>query len=110
MKLSHETPARRWAVLIPAWLVLGALIFGHAWYLQRYLGVAEGLGLRHQIGGDGQTQQQVDREHGIAPWKLEFAVKMFRLTTVSVPWIVRRLNAGSVSHFVKCRRTGATPY
>jgi hypothetical protein len=46
MKLSHETPARRWAVLIPAWLVLGALIFGHAWYLQRYLGVAEGLGLR----------------------------------------------------------------
>jgi len=58
----------------------------------------------------GRTQQQVDREHGIAPWKLEFAVKMFRLTTVSVPWIVRRLNAGSVSHFVKCLRTGATPY
>jgi len=46
MKLSHETPARRWAVLVPAWLVLGALIFGHAWYLQRYLGVAEGMGLR----------------------------------------------------------------
>jgi tetratricopeptide (TPR) repeat protein len=46
MKLSHETPARRWAVLVPAWLVLGVLIFGHAWYLQRYLGVAEGLGLR----------------------------------------------------------------
>jgi len=46
MKLSHETPALRWAVLIPAWLVLGTLIFGHAWYLQRYLGVAEGMGLR----------------------------------------------------------------
>lgn len=46
MKLSHETPAFRWAVLIPAWMVLGALIFGHAWYLQRYLGVAEGMGLR----------------------------------------------------------------
>lgn len=58
----------------------------------------------------GRTQQQVDREHGIAPWKLEFAAKMFRLTTVSVPWIVRRLNAGSVSHFVKCLRSGATPY
>jgi hypothetical protein len=58
----------------------------------------------------GRTQSQVDHEHGIAPWKLEYAVKMFRLTTVSVPWIVRRLNAGSVSHFVKCLRTGATPH
>jgi len=46
MKLSHETPALRWAVLIPTWLVLGALIFGHAWYMDKYLGVAAGLGLR----------------------------------------------------------------
>ena len=46
MKLSHETPALRWAVLIPTWLVLGALIFGHAWYTDQYLGVAEGMGLR----------------------------------------------------------------
>lgn len=46
MKLSQETPALRWAVLIPAWVVLGALIFGHAWYMDKYLGVAAGLGLR----------------------------------------------------------------
>ena len=45
MKLSHETPARRWAVLVPAWLVLGALIFGHAFGLiiGLLLGVVFGL-------------------------------------------------------------------
>jgi tetratricopeptide (TPR) repeat protein len=46
MKLSHESPARRWAVLVPVWLVLGALIFAHAVYVDRYLTVAAGLGLR----------------------------------------------------------------
>lgn len=46
MKLSHESVALRWAVLIPAWLILGALIAAHAIYLERYLGVANGLGLR----------------------------------------------------------------
>lgn len=57
----------------------------------------------------GRTQQQVDRDHGIAPWKLDLAVEMFRLTTVSVPWIVRRLNAGSACHFTRCLRSRARP-
>lgn len=57
----------------------------------------------------GRTQQQVDREHGIAPWKMELAKQMLRLTTVSTAYIVRRLNAGSIGHFTRCLRSGARP-
>ena len=57
----------------------------------------------------GRTMQIVEKEHGMAPWKQEIAVQMFRTTTASAAWVVRRLNAGSVGHFTKTLRNGVRP-
>ena len=57
----------------------------------------------------GRTPQMVEKEHGLVPWKLELAAQMFRTTTVTEAWVVRRLNAGSVGHFTKILRNGVRP-
>lgn len=58
----------------------------------------------------GRTPQMVEKEHGLAPWKVELAFQMLRTTTVSVPWVVRRLNAGSISNFTRVIRDGVRPH
>lgn len=61
------------------------------------------------LAGAGRTIQMVEKEHGMAQWKLEVAVQMFRTTTASSAWVVRQLNAGSVGHFTKILRDGVRP-
>lgn len=58
----------------------------------------------------GRTRREIELEHGITPWKMEIAVQMFRVTTASLPVVVRLLNAGSVSHFSHCLRNGVRPH
>jgi REP element-mobilizing transposase RayT len=58
----------------------------------------------------GKSQADIDQEHGVRPWKLTIAREMMRLTTVSLPWLVRRLNAGSVSNVTLCIRNGVRPH
>ena len=58
----------------------------------------------------GRSQADIDQEHGGRPWKLTIAREMMRFTTVSLPWLVRRLNAGSVSNFTLCIRNGVRPH
>lgn len=58
----------------------------------------------------GRTPREIELEHGVSPWKMAIAVQMFRLTTASLPVVVRMLNAGSVSHFSRCLRDGVRPH
>lgn len=62
------------------------------------------------LGEVGKTHENIVREHGVRAWKMSVAAQMFRLTTASLPWVVRRLNAGSVSHFTLCLRNGVRPH
>ena len=58
----------------------------------------------------GRTVADIELEHGVRAWKMSVAAQMFRQTTASLPWVVRRLNAGSVSHFSLCLRNGVRPH
>lgn len=58
----------------------------------------------------GMAEADIAREYGVRAWKMSIAAQMFRLTTASLPWVVRKLNAGSVSHFSLCLRNGVRPH
>lgn len=58
----------------------------------------------------GKSLSDIDLEHGVRAWKLSIATQMLRLTTVSLPWLVRKLNAGSVSNFTLRLRNGVRPH
>ncbi len=58
----------------------------------------------------GKSSVDIDREFGVRPWKLSVAAQMFRLTTAPMPWVVQRLNGGSVSNFTLRLRNGVRPY
>ena len=77
----------------------------------------EALEVRHTeetfvrlLAESGMTEADVAREHGVRAWKMSIAAQMFRLTTASLSWVVRKLNAGSVSHFSLCLRNGVRPH
>ena len=62
------------------------------------------------LADTGMTEADIAREHGVRAWKMSIAAQMFRLTTASLSWVVRKLNAGSVSHFRVCLRNGVRPH
>lgn len=59
---------------------------------------------RALIKHHGKSPEVIEKERGIAPWKMEVAKEMFRITTVSERWLVKHLNAGSPDYFMKLYR------
>jgi REP element-mobilizing transposase RayT len=55
----------------------------------------------------GKSSLMLEKEHGVVSWKVAAAIEMLRVTTVSIPWLTRRLNAGSVTNFTKVLRESA---
>jgi hypothetical protein len=55
----------------------------------------------------GKTELDIKLDQGVAPWKVGMAIKLQSLTTASLPFISRRLNAGSSSNLAQHIKKGS---
>jgi REP element-mobilizing transposase RayT len=49
----------------------------------------------------GKTELDIKLDQGLVPWKVSMAINLQALTTASLPFIARRLNAGSSSNLAQ---------
>jgi REP element-mobilizing transposase RayT len=57
----------------------------------------------------GKTELDIKLDQGLVPWKVSMAINLQALTTASLPFIARRLNAGSSSNLAQHLKRGQTP-
>jgi len=57
----------------------------------------------------GKTELDIKLDQGLVPWKVSMAINLQALTTASLPFIARRLNAGSSSNLAQHIKRGQTP-
>jgi len=57
----------------------------------------------------GKTELDIKLDQGLVPWKVSMAINLQALTTASLPFIARRLNAGSSSNLAQHIKRGQAP-